>query len=65
MPALMRGLGTAPAVAAFSTVWIALLAGLGGGWHPRLLLPALGFGIGAAAFVHLVFIRLLALPLPT
>ncbi|WP_172330139.1 tripartite tricarboxylate transporter TctB family protein [Mangrovicoccus sp. HB161399] len=65
MPALMDMLGTAPAVAIFATAWIALLIGLRDGWGPRLALPALGFGIGAAVFVHLVFIRLLSLPLPT
>ena len=65
MPLAMRTFGTAEAVAIFSIPWIAVLLGLRDGAHSRLLPAALSFGLGAAAFVHVVFVRLLTLPLPS
>ncbi|WP_171060527.1 tripartite tricarboxylate transporter TctB family protein [Poseidonocella sp. HB161398] len=64
MPWLMQAIGTPQAVALFAAPWILLLGTISRGWHPRLLIPAAGFGLASAVFVHLVFIRLLALPLP-
>jgi len=65
MPAAMSGLGTTVAVAIFSTLWIAILLYLRDGARPRVALSALGFGLGSAVFIHIVFVRLLSLPLPS
>lgn len=64
MPVVMRAMGTSPAVALFSFVWIYVLLVVVRGRSPRHLVEALLFGAGVALFVELVFVRLLTLPLP-
>ncbi|MBQ2262985.1 MAG: tripartite tricarboxylate transporter TctB family protein [Loktanella sp.] len=64
MPEGMRWLGTPYAVAAFAIFWVFVLLTAVRGWSWRHLPEAALFGTGAALTVHLVFIRLLNLPLP-
>lgn len=64
MPTAMTQLGTLSAVAIFATGWIFALSALRFGPTLRIAATALAFGLGAAGFVELVFVRLLTLPLP-
>lgn len=65
MPLAMRSLGTPYAVAVFSTLWVFILLTVVRGWSWRHAPEAALFGAGAAVVIHVVFIRLLNLPLPS
>lgn len=64
MPSAIEGLGTMLAVALFSSIWIYVLLSTLRGHAVRHAIEALVFGVGAALFIHLIFVRLLTLPLP-
>ncbi|RJE79664.1 tripartite tricarboxylate transporter TctB family protein [Paracoccus sp. JM45] len=64
MPIAMRSLGTTLATSIFAMIWITVLMYRQGTSIPRIAISASGFGIGAALFIQLVFVRLLTLPLP-
>jgi len=64
MPAAMDWIGTTYAVAAFSILWTYLLIAATRGHSLRGALEAAVFGVATAALVHLIFVRLLLLPLP-
>jgi len=65
MPAGMEILGTTLAVGLFATVWVYILLATLNGHSLRHMAEAILFGAASATFVHLFFIRLLTLPLPS
>lgn len=65
MPTGMEVLGTTPAVGIFATLWVYILLATLNGHSWRHLAEAILFGSASAGFVHLFFIRLLTLPLPS
>ena len=64
MPSAMDWIGTTYAVAAFSILWTYVLIAATRGHSLRGALEAALFGAATAALVHVIFVRLLLLPLP-
>jgi len=64
LPMTMRAVGTIPALGGFSVLWIFVLCQQSAVPLRRSVAMALGGGIGVGVFVHIVFVRLLNLPLP-
>lgn len=64
IPTAMMALGTFYVVTAFATLWIYVFLVAGHGHSLRNGIEAVGLGFATAIFINIVFVRILALPLP-